>query len=379
MVLKYHLSPYPSLLENMVVKIYEAQSPNAEVHSEVLAAPHNAPRTVIINGLDAVTHIVRLYSAQTNVLLHDYNVEPTNESLASVFDPIRFKIGDNGLHTPLAHTNTFTHPLLNGLGDSDYQVFRNNYGYLFPIKDYATDPGAGSFSLLNDDEFNEEEEFIIQRKPTVSTNVINDSVVGKWFGGFVDIVAPLSYLPVHLRKLLRFKAATAYTFPALAAIPIGYGFAFNNESAVSGTINFSNAPLLYNNGAISVITLKPKSSALFVFDGVNWNVVYITDSSFLEQANTLAGQIIFAGEHIVGDVGGGDPQYTLVHNKAIAGDYMIIYTLRSRNPSQYFRNNSTGATWWHHPTDKPNKIMVSLQEANGELQDIAITYILIKL
>lgn len=151
MVLKYHISPYPALLENMVVKIWEAanDNPGAEVQTIVVperdamgvptpGAGHQVPYTLTANGLDKVVHVVRMYSEISAALLHEYNVEPRGE-VVTIFDPIRFKIGDGQPLTPAANTNEYTNPLLDGLGNDDYLVHRNNYGFLFPDLHYIAD------------------------------------------------------------------------------------------------------------------------------------------------------------------------------------------------------------------------------------------------
>ena len=87
MNINYAISPYPSLLQNMVAKVYEASSPFADVASFVIlerngagvptpGAGHQVPVSISFNGLDKVTHIVALYTASAE-LLHNYDVQPT--------------------------------------------------------------------------------------------------------------------------------------------------------------------------------------------------------------------------------------------------------------------------------------------------------------
>lgn len=391
MVIKYKLSPYPSLLENMVVKVWEAASdgPGAEVYTEIVyekngsgvptvGAGHQVENTITINGLDKVVHIVRLYSAVSAALLHTYNVEPLAD-LVTIFDAIRFKIGDGGTYTPAAGTNACTNPDLVGLGDEDYEVFRNNYGILFPNTHYTTDSGAGSFTLAGADEFNDEEEFVIKRKNTIVTQV-NDSVVGKWFKGFVNISSNTNYSATHLRNLIRFIGTCSYTFQLADSIPIGYMFAFQHfGTAGTGTVNFNNGTLLWAGSPKSSITIPTYHEAGFVWDGTNWNVVYMSQSTWQNSTAPVAGQVMGVGRYSVGDVGAGDPIYTITHNLNISGDYLLMFSLESNSAATYFRNNKVGGTWYHHATDKPNKVYVSLQEISPETQDLTIAWMIVKI
>ena len=373
MVIKYHISPYPALTENMVVKVYEAQAPEAEVYSQVLPAPHDTPKSIVINGLDKVVHIVRLYTQGSAAKLHEYNVEPTTDAV-NLFDPIRFKIGDGGAHTPAAYSSSYENPLLAGLGEDDYLVFRNNIGYLFPGLHYQNEPTSGGFTL-NNDAFNENEEVLIQRKPSVLTTVVNDSVVGKWFGGFINLAGSQAYQPEHLRKLLRLSGDATYNFAADAAIPIGYGFCFQHYGIPGiAKVNFLNAPLLYGDTAINQISINSKSEACFTFDGTNWNVVYLTEKPEVSEL-----EIIAKGALKIGDVWQRDQVFTVRHNKAIQGDYIVMTSIRSDNPNMHHRDNTMGYCWFHSPTDKTNEFKISFQEFNRKDQNISLCWLIVKI
>lgn len=385
MVLKYHISPYPTLHEAMVVNIYEAQSPNAVVWTTTIperdangnavpGAGHQVPFTVTANGLDKVVHIVRLYTAVSGVLLHDYNSE-ANSDHVTIFDPIRFKIGDGGDTTPSANTRDYHNPLLEGVKSDDYMVFRNNYGYLF--KDLHFTEIHDGFSLIAPDQFNEDEEFVVQRKPLVNT-LVNDSVVGKWFGGFLDVFANKDYASADLRKLIRLHLNAEYTFPANGAIPIGYAFCFQHFGQTgTGKINFLNAPLIYNNATQTSVSVPELGFAAFVFDGANWNVIYMNVDIAAPQVKR--GQILGLGSFYVGDVPAGDPAWDIVHNLNIQGDYMVQLSIQSVNASLFWKNNLICSTWWHSLTDKPNRFSVSLAETKSEGQDATICWTIIKL
>lgn len=391
MVLYYEISPYPGLVgQDLVVRIYEAQndSPSGLVHEETIpekditgtptpGAGHQVINTVMVNGLDKVVHIVRLYTSVTNQKLHEYNTPPETDTV-TVFTPIRFKIGDGNPLTPAANTDVYVNPLLIGLLDDEYSVFRNYYGYLFPQLHYTTDPVTGSFQLINPDIFNDGEEFIIKREPKALTSPVNDSVVAKYFKGFLDINADLVFDPSHLRYYMRFNGAFVYTFDTDPAI--GYGFVFTRYGgAGDAVVKFNNAPLIWGDATKAEITLPRYTNACFSFDGVNWNVVWMASSLFSEAVGVPPGTVVNAGVFPIGDVAPGDPIYLVNHGSAIAGDYMVQLSIKSNVAATYHRNNKICSTWWHHATDKPNKFYFSLQEISGEVQDLSVSWVIIKL
>lgn len=379
MVIKYYVYGSAEVTENLVVKIYEAQAPEAVVYTETLAAPHTGGHLVTANGLDKVVHIVRLYGATSNFKYQEYNVEPLTET-AVVFDPIFFKIGDGGANTPAAGTKTYQNDLLKDLSDTDYKITRNNYGILFHGAHYTVNTGAGSWSLMGNDQMNEGEEFVIERKPLISQSVGNDSVVGKWFAGFVDIAANTAYDPAHLRKLVRFSGTCTYTLSG--AIPVGYVFCFQHYgTSGTGTVAFQNAALKWMDGTTKAsVALASGQEAGFVFDGTAWNVVYLSDGATASnQSEPPVGTVLYAGEYPVSDVPAGDPQYTVQHGQNISWNYTVQLSIKTNSAAAYYANNKVGATWWHHPTDKANKFNFSLQEISSEVQNISVSWMLIKI
>lgn len=384
MVLKWHLSPYPTSLEDWTYKLWEASNdnPGAEVHTGNIPQPHNAVATITVNGLDKVVHILRMYGAVSGNLLHGpLTIEPYADTVV-IFDPIRFKIGDGGPLTPAANSSTYTNaPILTGLLAKDFVIHRNNYGDLHPDIHYIIDSGTGSWALIAPDVFNEGEEFTIKMNPRILTTIVNDSVVGKWFGGFVNIAANTDYIASHLRKLIRFTAAVEYTFPALAAIPLNYGHCFNNYGVVAGDakINFSNAPLLWVDGTTKAnITLPAMCEACFTFDGVNWNVVYINQSTWQNILTPQPGQTIAVGETALGDIAAGDNGHIIVHNKNIAGDYQVFFSLKGTAATAN-RDNDIQVSWYHHATEKANKFHVMLGEPAGSgAQNLTLVWLIVK-
>lgn len=381
MTLKYHLSPYPALLESMWVRIWEAASdgPGAWVYEEELTTPHDAPRTITVNGLDKVVHIVRLYT-DSGALLHEYNAEPKTD-LVEIFDPIRFKIGDGGDNTPLADTSVYSNPLLVGLTENQYIIHRANYGPLFPGIHYEIDSDAGTWTLSQvGDVFGDGEEFTIQLQPVVISTTVNDSVVGKWFGGFVTILSSRDYLATDLRKLLRFSGSPVYTFPALGAIPIGYAFVFTTFGVGPGTpkIRFLNAPLKWKATTKTELDLVDYASYAFVFNGTQWDVIWITPSVEAAGAGIQAGDILGNGKVVVGDIPKHDPEYIVTHDLDIVGDYDVFLSIKTTEGGNRINNNMITNAWMHHTTDKPNKFLIHPQQIDNVTNSATICWVIIK-
>lgn len=380
MVLKYEMSPYPSLAEDIIVNVYEASDDTAVVDTQTFHPPFNTPTLVTFNGLDKVVHVVRAFT-QSGTKLHEYNAEPKSD-LVTIFDPIRFIIGDGGFYTPAANSGTYENPILAGLAEDDYIVFRNNYGALHPNVHYSiiTDPLlVPGFNLAAPDTFNDKEEFTITMNPKTVTTTVNDSVVGKWFAGIVDVFGNLDYDKAHLRKLLRLNGAVTYNLTG--SIPIGYGFLFENCTATVGdaTINFVNAQLRLGDDLVDNITLPHMTTACFVYNGTIWDVVYICDARWVKAASpNQPGTIVKADLFHVGNIPVGDPVYDVVHNMNISGDYMVQLSLMGTDVTKIW-DNDVIAVWYHHPTDKKNTFKICLQEKAAGVQDLTIAWVIIKL
>lgn len=382
MVLKYHISP-TSLLEDMIVKIYESgsESPGQEVFTQNIpqagGGGHPNPTTITAVNLDMVVHRVMLISAISANVLHDYTAEPRVDGV-TVFDPIRFKIGDGNLYTPNVGENFYSNPLLLNLQENEYTVHRNNYGYLWHNEHINVDPSSAGFALLGTDEFNSDEEFIIQRKSTVTSTLLNSSVVGKWFGGFYDIVANTDYNNTdHLRKLLRFHGSVEFTFTAISSVPIGYLFIFQNFGVGAlnsvSKVNFLNAPLLWNGATKSSIDVPLFSEAAVVFDGSNWNVVYLIDSKWQTTAVIPAGTFLGDGTLNLGNIPAGNHVYEVIHNLNITGDYNVMICLKGTEAT-WVQDNNVTLVWWHHPTEKSNKFKLSVEEWAPGVQNLSVYY-----
>lgn len=375
--------------ENFILKLWEAGSDGVgqEVFTTILVeknnlgvptvgAGHQVTEAVVANGMDKVTHIGRIIGAVSNIEYNEFVVLPETPIL-TVSLPVRFKIGDGGPNTPAAADTMATTPELAGLSIGNFVIHRGGFGPMYPNVHYDFNTIDGSWNLLGGDEFSPVDEITIDIKPVLVTTVVNDSVVGKWFGGFVDVAANINYSASHLRKLIRLSGSPEYSF--ITAPPIGYTVAFQHfGSAGTAKVNFTIGTLLWAGVPKAFVNIPRYCEAGFVWDGINFNVVYFNDSSFVNAAVIPLG-VIASGIVAIGDVPAGDPQYTVTHNKNITGDYDVFLSVKSNSAALFFRNNKIGSTWWHHSTDKPNKFNFSLQEISGEVQDLSINWAIIKL
>lgn len=395
MVLKYHIST-SAITEDFIVRIWEAASDGvaAHVYETTLVekngsgvptpgAGHQVIETLTVNGLDKVVHIIRMYGAVSANLLHEYNAEPRTD-LLTVFAPIRFKVGDGGPDTPAANQDICITPELISLTTDDFVITRNNFGALHPTTHFTFDDSTGTWQLVNPDQFGANEEFTIQITPQVVSTVVNDSVVGKWFGGFVDISANTNYSASHLRKLIRFAGQCTYTFQALDTVPIGYAFVFTNFGTPSGTqvctVQFLNGNLKWANTTKTTLDIPLYYEAAFVWDGTQWNLIYFIDSRIANAGAVPTGTILGTGSVNIGDVPGGDPLYTVTHNLDITGDYNVFLQIKSNTPASAASDNRIWSTFYHDTVvaDKKNKFHFSIQEFAGELQNVSICWVIIK-
>jgi hypothetical protein len=85
-------------------------------------------------------------------------------------------------------------------------------------------------------------------------------------------------------------------------------------------------------------------------------------------------KILHADIFNIGDVPAGDPLYTVNHDQHIVGNYMVIGSYKTN--SNYASNNKMPLfTWFNALADS---FQFSLQEISGEVQDISLSYILVK-
>jgi hypothetical protein len=187
------------------------------------------------------------------------------------------------------------------------------------------------------------------------------------------VAANTSYAQAHLRKLIRFSGTCTYSFDSDP--PIGYGFIFQHFGAAgTSTIAFNNAQLLWEGTPKDSLDIKHLSSAGFVFDGTNWNVIFLTQPV----AEQTPGTILGVGEFPIGNIPAGDPYYDVVHNLNIVGDYTVQISIKGTHDSRLW-DNDVIVIWYHHPTEKNNVFRVCMQEARDGVQNLSIAWLIIKM
>lgn len=83
-------------------------------------------------------------------------------------DPVQFKIGDGGTLTPAAGTIRYTNPILENIEKERLEIFRNEYGILFPDLHFTKVTADDFFELIAPDQFGADEEFTL--KITIEQN-----------------------------------------------------------------------------------------------------------------------------------------------------------------------------------------------------------------
>jgi hypothetical protein len=332
MEINYHISP-SALTEDFIIKIYEAQAPTAEVGTLTVPAPHTAPYSVSFTGLDKIPHILKMFGATSGTLLHSFDDLPT-ENVVTIFDDIKFKIGDGGALTPIAGTSAYIDSVLAGLTIDDLNAWRN--GTFYYPNQYTYDP-SGEIDLIYPDVFSDAEEWLITRKPKAVTTQVNDSVVGKQFGGnatipemYIDVNSTVNYAPAHLRHLIRLSGANA-NYVLTGAIPIGYIFRVTNfgayaDPADKGKVTFDNAPLLWGNTTKTELDIQFTGTYEFEFDGTNWNC-----TMYNVVQETPGAQIVYATTVILGTMTTTDKLFTVTipYMGVMPVSYLVIGNLLS--------------------------------------------------
>ncbi len=371
MNITFQLSAFVDITEDLLLKIYEEQSPNAEVHSETLSAPHSAIETVIVTGLDTVTHRVKLIGADTDIVYGEF-VKQATIDLVTFTKPQKFTIGDGQPGTPVAGTSSYQNDLLIGLtADEDFIYNRTGYGNNILGLTYTFNSGTGTIQLMAGDQWNGDpapDQVWITFTPKSVTQTVNDSVVGKLFGGFVDVSGSQNYIPSHLRKLIRLTPSSSYNFTG--SIPVGYNHSFNQVGSGSATINFNNAPLLWNGGTVTSLSMPQGSTAAFTFDGTNWNCTNYTGSVGV----TAFARIDGAGSATIGNPAT-DQLYTIsLVTPQPDADYLPICTLRGQS-TDFSLDNDVSFVTRERTT---NSFKIALREYANADQSLVLDYILIR-
>jgi hypothetical protein len=374
MEINYHISPSTNT-EDFIIKIYEAQAPTAEVGTLTVPAPHDAPFSVSFTGLDKVPHILKMFGATSGNLLHSFDDLPT-ESVVSLFDDIKFKIGDGGALTPVAGTSSYIDPVLAGLAITDFNVFRNGTFY-YPTQ--YTFNTVGRIDLIYPDVFGDTEEFLITRKPKAVATQVNDSVVGKQFGGnstipgmCVDVNTTVNYQPSHLRHLIRLSGANA-NYVLTGAIPVGYIFRITNFGAYAdpsdkGKVTFDNAPLIWGNTTKSSLDIQFTGTYEFEFDGTFWNC-----TMYNVVQETPGAQIIYAASVNLGILNANDKLFP-VSIPYTPNGYRVIGNLVGQSVNWDADNDASFVI----VTKTPNSFQVAAKRLANTTPNLGFDFIIVK-
>lgn len=376
----YHISP-SSVVENCTIKVYEPQLDGSlsEVRSIAKNAPHTSATTITINGLDRVTHVVKMTGDITGALYHFYDVAPTAD-FVTIFDPIFFKMGDGGANTPAIGATSYLNSNLAGLTVNDL-IFIRNGSVKFPDVDYNVRSDGGINLLLPGDVFGNNDQVVLMRKPTSLTRVVNDSVVGKQFGAtdlnadmFVDITSATDYEPAHLRKLIRLNGSAAvYTFSNSEVPPIGYVFRVCNFGSAGVTtpnpkVVFGNAQLLWGATNKTEVDMPFGSVCEFVFDGTFWNASLPIPITYTVPRFTQ-------GSTHLGDVANGDVFTIEIPDQGNTSYFPVLELISNGNA---FNDNSVNVT-----IIGSTKTSHSFQVIAGEIafvaQNVTLAWMIIKI
>jgi hypothetical protein len=358
----------------MVAKVYESQAPLAEVNSITIPAPHISPQAISFTGLDLIPHIVRLFTS-SGTLLHDFTIQPT-ENIVNVFTPIFFKIGDGQTNTPVTGTNLYSNIALAGKDNTNVAIYANG-NLRYPGVHYNTNIGGGFSLIQSGDIFEDETEWMVQQVPEIVTTPVNDSVVAKIFGGFVDVVNTThNYSPADLRKLIRLSGADGiYNFPSGISVPIGYAHTFTNFAPYGSIndiakINFLNGTLISGNANISLYPLPYGSVATFTFDGTNWNLISYTNT----EAGVYAKIVHMGRFQILDVVSQFSATIQLPPGLQVDNDYWVCGNLVGQQGQIDFDNDVIFTT---HLFTKDNFIL-ACKELQGFVQFLRFDYVILR-
>ncbi len=224
-------------------------------------------------------------------------------------------------------------------------------------------------SLIGTD-FQDAQGWTIIKKPSIVTTPVNDSVVGKGFGGFIDVVADIDYAASHLRKVIRFSGTGNYTFPVGAEIPLHYNHVFNNFGTEGSTpqINFNNGLLLYGASPKSSLIVPFGSTVWLTWDGTNWNCTVMQAGAV--STGPVAGDVVGLGSYVMGDVATGDNYFTVTHGLAIPYAYRVFGVLRGTSATKAADNICNWAVF----DLLNNSFKVTITEQYNGVQNITFDY-----
>lgn len=371
-----------SITEDFIVKAYEVAIDGtlSEVDSITVPAPHSAPEWVAFTGLDKVTHNIKVIGVTSSIIYNSYEKTPSVDTV-TIYDYIQFKIGDGGTYTPAIGDSAYVNPNMIGFDPEDYIVLRTGYGVLFEGVHIDNEPTGGGFTFHTvGDTFSDGEEFTIIPKPVAVSTPVNDSVVGKQWGPtqasanmYLDVTSSVTYVPAHLRKLIRLAGSSAvYTFASSDVPPVGYIFRVTNYGSPGVTtpnpkVVFSNAPAKYGSGTITELSIPFGNVCEFVWDGTIWNITMTVPP-------VINMPTFYKGSYTVGDV----PVSSTVTISGFPTQTDTGYWVGISLVSAGTAGNDNTLTWQLiESTKTTTTFQVILGEITSRVQNVKISYIII--
>lgn len=204
-----------SIPHDFIVKALEYQSNltySAVVPDQTVVQPHTVPVGVVFTGLDRRSHRIEIWDAVTNQLLSWEAATPDTSSIT--FDlPIIFTVGQ-GSPYPNDGANTFNLAGVLSAGTEIAEVEKFGAGSLIPTTEWTYNPTSQDFTLQGSYVFGDGERYTLRPRPATITTPVNDSVVGKIVGGFVDVFSPRTYsVAVSKRKCMFSCWHSLFLFP----------------------------------------------------------------------------------------------------------------------------------------------------------------------
>jgi hypothetical protein len=202
-------------------KVYQADSPTAEVASLTEDPPHTFPHAVTINVPNPVVHIVKIYTTpdeSLGSLISEFIYDPTYTNV-EVRMPLELSVGGPGEFDPADGAQST--PVIPSLrGWEWYPEMRSKSGTL-SITEYTKNesvPGEGydSYSLIGDDRFVNPDYVFIHFKPKISVQQPVFTYLN-FFNGVKVITGDDNMDATYYRQLC--EIATAGPSPVITLLP----------------------------------------------------------------------------------------------------------------------------------------------------------------
>jgi len=347
----FDISPAPGILTNKIgIKAYETTSPSVEVASVEYDPPHTAERQVIIPGLNAVPHIIKIYNTPgfptLGTLIHEFWLDVDGEvGLQRVF----FVVDGPGDYDPVNGSSTFTSPEIEGLNITG--LFQRAFGYLLP--DTEWEHVGDTITLLSGYTFSGGDTWCYE----VTTEAANDSPgsgtsSGGGFGDIVEVTDDLSLDSSYRNKSINCNGVDTrlvITLEQLSSLPDGTTYYFFEQTGnqYQTKIVLGGSDTISHFGVTKTYLVLGKGEHLFMKkSGSAWVVLLQSDArskvGIIEQGY-IATPNKFKCEGALGD---GD-------------DYPAIWQWLSQLPTNQKIVDAGINGSWTHPAEKKGMFAVT--------------------